>query len=110
MKAYKLFRVRKDNSLGSLFINKKQKLTIGKWLPAEAHLTKGFAFRPGWHCTTKPYAPHLSKKSRIWCEVEIKNYKTIKRPASQGGQWYLANKIKIIKPIYENETTNTQKP
>ena len=52
--AYKLFRVRKDGTLGPLFINRRQVVPIGEWLTAEEHRTKGFAFRPGWHCTARP--------------------------------------------------------
>ena len=102
MKAYKLLRLRKNGTLSPLFINKKQIIPLNKWMPAEAHLTKGFAFRPGWHCTHAPKAPHLSKKGRIWCEVEIDDFQEIKRPKSQGGKWFLANKMRINK-IFANK-------
>lgn len=96
MIAYKLFRQRKDGSLGPLFINRKQRINVGIDYPAEEHLTKGFAFRPGWHCCSKMEAPHLSKKERVWCKVEIKNYTEHQRPASQGGLWYTANSMKVL--------------
>jgi len=96
MIAYKLFRKRKDGSYGPLFINRKQRINIGEWLPAEAHLTKGYAFRPGWHCCAEPVAPHLSKKGRVWCKVAIMKYEEHQRPASQGGLWYTALKLKVI--------------
>lgn len=99
MICYKLLKQRKDGSLGPLFINAKQRIPIGKWLKAENHPTKGFAVRQGWHCCKKKSAPHLSKKGRVWCEVQIQNYKEHKRPESQGGIWYTANKIKIRKII-----------
>jgi len=60
MKAYKLFKLRADGTLGPLFINASQRLPEGVWLKSEDHPTKGFAHRPGWHCTLKPEAPHLS--------------------------------------------------
>tara|TARA_Y100000310_G_scaffold186813_1_gene186937 strand:- start:430 stop:642 length:213 start_codon:yes stop_codon:yes gene_type:complete len=44
MFGYKLFRVRKDGTLGSLFINKKERLPIGKWIKAESYPTKGYKF------------------------------------------------------------------
>lgn len=97
MKAYKLFRLRKNGSLSPLFINKKQLLPISEWIPAEPHPTKGFKFRPYWHCMSAKLAPHLSKKNRIWCEIEIKDYHTIERPKKQGGLWYLAKWLKINK-------------
>lgn len=40
MKAYKLLRVRRDGSLGPLFINKQQKIIVGNWMEAEDHPTK----------------------------------------------------------------------
>lgn len=99
MIAYKLLRQRKDGTLGPLFINRQQIIPIGKWLTAENHPTKGYAIRPGWHTTAKPEAPHLSIKGRIWCEVEIKNFSEFIRPKAQGGLWYLANKMRVLRTI-----------
>lgn len=101
MKAYKLLRQRKDGSLGPLFINARQRIPIGKWLKAETHHRRnGFAYRPGWHCTFEPHAPHLSTKGRVWCEVEILDFATYKRPESQGGKWGLAKKMKVKKILH----------
>jgi len=99
MIAYKLFRVMKDESIASLFINKKDRLQKGKWLKSECFPTNGFAVRKGWHCTSNPKAPHLSMKGRKWYEVEIESFTELKRPVSQGGMWYLADKIKIINEV-----------
>lgn len=100
MKVYKLFRIRRDGTLGSLFINRKKVLTIGEWHDAEkTHKTKGYSFRPHWHCCDTPNAPHLSMKNRAWYLVEIKEYEEMKRPEAQGGKWYIADKIKIIKKL-----------
>lgn len=99
MKAYKLLKKRKDDSIGPLFINKKLRIKIGQWMEAEDHPTKGYAHRPGWHVMAKPEAPHLSKKDRVWCEVEIESFKECKRPESQGGLWYLAKWMKVIKEL-----------
>ena len=96
MKAHKLVRLMKDGSLSSLFIGKRNRLPIGKWLEAECLPTNGFAVRHGWHCTREPIAPHLSTTDRVWVKVEIEEYTELKRPLSQGGVWYLANKMKII--------------
>lgn len=97
MVAYKLFRVLKSGEITSLFINKKVRLQYDVWLDAEEHPTKGFKFRPYWHCTEKPIAPHLSEKGRIWLKVEIEEYEIFDRPENQGGKWFLAKKIKILK-------------
>ena len=96
MIGYKLLSLRKNGTLGPLFINKKQVIPMMKWLKAESHPTKGYAVRPGWHILDLPKAPHLSKKNRVWCKVVFFPVKRIERPASQGGLWYLANWMKVI--------------
>ncbi len=99
MIAYKLFRKLKDNSLRSLFINKTNILPLNKWLNAKTYPTKGFKIRHGWHSCPKPNAPHLSLKNRQWYKIEIQNFKTLLKPKNQGGKWYIAKKIKILKPV-----------
>ena len=96
MIGYKLFRLRKDGTLGPLFINRKQKLAIGKTYVAEEHKTPGFAFRPGWHICSEQNAPHLSKKDRVWAKVKFSNYTSHVRPESQGGLWYTAKNMTIV--------------
>lgn len=98
---YKLFRLRKDGTLGSLFINRKMIIPVNKWLIAKCYPTKGFKVRPGFHICPKPCAPHLklnlkSGEKRIWKKVEMIDYIEEIRPVSQGGLWYLANKIRVI--------------
>ena len=99
MKTFKLFRKRKDGSLGSLFINKRKRLKAGIWYQAEDHKTKGYKFRPYWHSLAKPIAPHLSERNRIWYEIDIEEFETIERPASQGGTWYLSERVRILHPV-----------
>lgn len=99
MIVYKLFKKRKDGSLGSLFINKKQKLPLNKWLECEDHPTKGYAHRPYWYYTSKPETPHLSMKNREWYMVEIYDYEEFNRPKNQGGKWFLAKNMEILKKI-----------
>ncbi len=100
MIAYKLFRQRKDGTLGPLFINARLRVPVGVWLEAEDHPTNGFARRPGWHCTLKPEAPHLSSNPagsvRVWARVEIADFEYHNRPPSQGGRWVLAKRLKVI--------------
>lgn len=72
MIAYKLFRVRKDGSIGSLFINRRARLPVREWLQAQNVPTKGFKVREGWHCCPRPKAPHLSMKDRKWFMVEMR--------------------------------------
>lgn len=99
MLAYKLLRLRKDGSLGPLFINSKQRIPFGEWLPAECHPTRGFAVRPGWHVSPKPEAPHLGTKNRVWCEVEIMGHELLKRPECQGGIWYIAKWMQVLRQL-----------
>lgn len=104
MKAYKLFRVLKNGDIAPLFIDKNRVLKLGVWMPSENHPTKGFKERQGWHCTAEPKAPHLKLElkngtKRVWYQVEIADYTEVKRPKTQGGLWYLAHNIKIIKKV-----------
>lgn len=70
---------------------------MGKWLRAKAVPTRGYAFRPGWHGTLAPVAPHLrTTGDRVWAEVEFRGAKHYSRPESQGGTWILAKEMKII--------------
>ena len=83
--------------MGPLFINARQRIEIGTWYPAEDHPTKGYAHRPGWHTLAVPVAPHLKlKDNRVWVTVEIEDYKQFRRPESQGGVWYLAQRMKVL--------------
>lgn len=95
-KAYKLLKLRKNGTLGPLFIGRRMVIPLDEWLKAECIPTKGFAVRPGWHVSLKPSAPHLSMKNRVWKEVLVKDYKELKRPKSQGGEWLIANWMKVV--------------
>ena len=103
MKAYKLLKVRKDKTIGPLFINCRQRIPLGVWLLSENHPTKGFAVRPGWHTCSTPDAPHLIIRGRAWFEVLIKDYQIIERPKSQGGIWYISNHIKLVRALDKAE-------
>lgn len=100
---YKLIRKRKDGTLGPLFINARQVIPVGVWLQAEAHRRKGFAFRPGWHAGRLPRAPHLSPKGRVWVRVLLQGVELLKRPESQGGTWYLADRMKVVEELTEQQ-------
>ena len=100
---YKLFARRKDGSLGPLFINRRLRIPVGEWMPAENHPTRGYAVRPGWHVTLEPVAPHLSKKGRVWRRVEVRDYAELKRPAAQGGTWLLAKWMRVLEDDHARE-------
>jgi hypothetical protein len=98
--AYKLFNIRKDGSIGPLFINKKYRIPMNKWIEAESHPTPGYAYRPGWHCTHLPAAPHLKMlENRRWYSVEIQDYTSFTRPEHQGGEWFIAQRMRVISPV-----------
>jgi hypothetical protein len=99
MMAYKLCRQLKNGNITSLFINKKVALPFDIWLDAGCYPTKGFKIRPFWHCTLNPVAPHLSMKNRVWIKVEMEDFEEFQRPNSQGGLWFLAKRIKLIKIV-----------
>ena len=112
IRAYKLLRQRKDGSIGPLFINARRRIHLGEWMDAEDHPTKGYAHRPGWHCTFRPVAPHLSEKGRVWCRVEIQDFQVYPRPESQGGHWILAKKMRVVEILEtapETATSHAQK-
>jgi hypothetical protein len=97
MRGYKLFRKRRDGTLGPLFINARLRVPVGQWLEAEDHPTRGFAHRPGWHATLEPRAPHLKlSEDRVWCHVELEDTVLYDRPESQGGTWVLAGRLKVL--------------
>jgi hypothetical protein len=93
--AYKLLRLRKDGTLGPLFIGRQTVVPVGKWVKARPIRTKGFAFRPGWHACEKPVAPHLSMRGRIWCRVSLRGAVSYRRPAAQGGLWFVASHLRV---------------
>jgi len=96
---YKLLKKRKDGTLGPLFINARQRIPIGQWLPAEDHPKKGYAHRPGWHVMQHQDAPHLSKKNRVWAKVAVLDYETLTRPNVQGGEWLLAKNMMVLEEL-----------
>ena len=91
MKSYKLLRIKKDGKLYPLYVKADKPTPIGVWLEAECgELTSNgkvksklgeLCFRPGWHLSSIPYAPHIGKKGdsgkiefmnedHVWCECE----------------------------------------
>jgi hypothetical protein len=97
IRAWKLFRLRKDGSLGSLFINRRRRLPTDRWLAAGTHPTAGFAVRHGWHALAQRCAPHLSERGRVWKQVELSGkVQAIRRPVAHGSLWYLAARLRII--------------
>lgn len=93
---WKLFRKKSDGALTSLFIDRQKHLKSGVWLKAQAHLTEGYAFRPGWHALPVKNAPHLTTKGRVWKRVALKGVHVHRKPKAQGGTWYLATQMKIL--------------
>jgi len=96
MDAYKLLTLRKDGTLGPLFIGRRLVLPLGVPLQAQDIPTPGYAHRPGWHCLARPFAPHLAlRPNRVWASVSIEDFTCHLRPESQGGLWYLAQVMTI---------------
>lgn len=102
MIAYKLMKQRKDGTLGPLFINSSQRVPLNRWLKAEAHKKKGFAFRPGWHAFPKPGAHtrlDTEREGRVWCRVEIQGVKQFSASGTEGGVWYLAKRMRVLEVL-----------
>ena len=96
LEAYKLFRVRRDGTLGPLFIGRRMRIPLGVWLDAEDIPTRGFARRPGWHAAPRPHAPHLTLRGRVWARVELQGAEPLQRPERQGGTWWLARRMRVL--------------
>lgn len=100
IQGFKLFRIRKDGTLGPLFIGQTIRIPVGKWQKAEAIRKSGFKFRPGWHACSEQFAPHLSMTGRVWCRVSLRGVQRHERPQSQGGLWYVAKQLKVEEVLY----------
>lgn len=105
MIAYKLLRVRRDGSLGPLFVDRGLRLK-----PNFIHIARkdckhpGLAHRPGFHCCAKPEAPHMKLRLkngevRVWCRVQIMCYTKHVRPEAQGGTWFTAKYLQVIERL-----------
>ena len=88
---YKQFRQDKSGKLHPLFVFPTDDVAIGEWLKAKEGMRndKGgvksklgsLAYRPGWHLSEAPYAPHIGIKENgeikymhddtVWAEVEV---------------------------------------
>lgn len=93
---FKLLSLRADGTLGPLFINRPQVISIGEWLRAECHQKRGYKLRPGWHVAPRPDAPHLGTAGRVWRRVEIVDFEELPRPEAQGGTWWIARWMRVI--------------
>ena len=74
MKAYKLMRLSKEHKgkIYPLFVNANYEIVLHRWLQAECGEQKDngkvksrlgdLCFRPGWHMSDIPYAPHIGRK------------------------------------------------
>ena len=91
MIAYKQFRIDESGNLHPLFVFAEETIQIGKWLTAkEGKRTPTgkvksklgpLAYRPGWHLSEAPYAPHIGLKedgkikymhpNTVWAECEV---------------------------------------
>lgn len=117
MKAYKLLRLSKEHKgkIYPLFVNTDSETVLHKWLQAECGERKDngkvksrlgdLCFRPGWHMSDIPYAPHIGRKGStgnieymnenyIWCECEYSSKINYQEMANQN----CVNKDGIIIP------------
>jgi len=59
--------------------------------------------REGYAVTVFNFEAAADGEKRIWVKVEIEDYSEYDRPESQGGKWILANKMKILKILKQND-------
>lgn len=97
MLMYKQFRMDKSGKLHPLFVFANEVIPVGEWLTAKEGVRTSdgkvksklgpLAYRPGWHLSEAPYAPHIGVKENgkikymrpdtVWalCEVyDAKNW------------------------------------
>ncbi len=98
MIAYKLMRKMKDG-YAPLFCGKKTRYITGVPYQAELNETKGFKVRKGFHCTSLPYAPHLTERDRVWVKMKVDDLTYYNRPKAQGGVWVLAQNVTILEEL-----------
>jgi hypothetical protein len=109
----KVLNKRKDGSLSPLFHEKNKRFEEGVWHKFESdliHPTKttkegkprssaNLAYRPGFYGGPKTPQIKMGKvggQNRVKREVAFRNWTTIKRPAKQGGEWYLSAEMMIL--------------
>lgn len=73
MIAKKLFTLRKDGTLSSLFYDKKRKLTVGVMYSARNCAPPGRIPRPGFRAVKRKNTFHFVTNGRVWCEVWLEN-------------------------------------
>jgi len=91
MKAYKQFHIDRSGNLHPLFVFANEVIPVGEWIIAkEGKKTEHgkvksklgpLAYRPGWHLSEAPYAPHIGIKENgkvkymrpdtVWAECEV---------------------------------------
>ena len=106
MKAYKMVRIRKDATLGPMFVGCEEVFPVGSWITAHTNykrkLDKVYSklgwlkFRPGFHFAELPYAPHIGIKDKdgvikwmhddtVWVECEVSDEIDYTLEARQNG-------------------------
>ena len=105
MIAYKLFRIDKEGRLHPMFVLANQTIPLGRWLDAKAGPKdkNGYVrskigpliYRPGWHLSEMPYAPHLGvgwhdkvkplKPDMVWTKCLIDDRKDFTKDVEKNG-------------------------
>ena len=104
----KVLNKRKDGTLSPLFHEKNRRFREGVWERFEADLTHptkvgrssaNLAYRPGFYGGPKTPQIKMGKvgsQNRVKRDIAFRNWTTVRRPANQGGEWYLAAEMMII--------------
>jgi hypothetical protein len=96
-RGWKVFRVRDDGTLGSLFFGRRRVLLRGQWLGAHKGLhLSSLAYRPGWHVLLRRSAPWLTSKKdrRVMLRVEARGVISV-YVSPRGVPWLIAQEIRI---------------
>ena len=115
MKAYKQFRIDQSGNLHPLFVYANETIPVGEWLTAKEGMRTDtgkvksklgpLAYRPGWHLSEAPYAPHIGVKEdgvvkymrpdTVWAECEVHDNKNWTIEARKNGITSAKNKNEL---------------
>ena len=105
MIAYKQFRMDKSGKLHPLFVFANETIPVGEWLKAKEGIRAEngkvvsklgpLAYRPGWHLSEAPFAPHIGIKENgkvkyqrpdtVWALCEVCDSKDYTPEAHKNG-------------------------
>ncbi|MCG5526868.1 hypothetical protein LRF89_06695 [Halorhodospira sp. 9621] len=97
---YKLMR-RMGDGYAPLYFCRSHRYQLGDWQEAvDGGRKRGYAHRPFFHICQAPDAPHIRLRApRVWLLCEFQPHQVFPRPSSQGGDWFLAKWMRLLREV-----------